>query len=69
MFYILFAVLLLFVVGLWYWQKIGGRCPQCQTRREEVDYPLCPECGWIYQVPGEEDEDYEQAEEEEDLRF
>ena len=69
MFYTLFAVMLLFVVGLRYWQKIGGRCPQCQMRREDVDYPLCPECGWIYQVPGEEDEDYEQAEEEEDLRF
>jgi hypothetical protein len=68
MFWTLLAVLLLVVVALKYLQPFGQRCPQCQTRREDADYPLCPECGWIYEVPGAEDEDYESAEEE-DLKF
>ena len=69
MFYPLFAVLLLAVVALKYLRPFGARCPQCQTRRADPEYPLCPDCGWIYEVPGTEDEDYEQDKEEEDLKF
>ena len=64
MLYTLFAVLLLFVVALKYLQTNGERCPQCQTSREDAEYPLCPDCGWIYEVPGEEDEDYDEGYEE-----
>ena len=82
MFYTLFAVLLLAVVALKYLRPLGVRCPQCQARREDPAYPLCPSCGWIYDGTDEEGEDdlavAEEAEaallesgpeEEEDLRF
>lgn len=62
MFYTLFAVLLLVVVVLKFWSPFGPRCPQCQARREDAEYPLCPNCGWIYEVPGEEDEDFAPSE-------
>ena len=58
MFYALLAILLLVVVALKYWQPLGQRCPQCQARREDAEHPLCPACGWIYEVPGEADEDF-----------
>ena len=69
MVYAVLSILLLIVVVLKYWQPFGQRCPQCRVRREDVDYPLCPDCGWIYEVPGEEDEDYQTSEEEEELKF
>ena len=40
---------------------------ECGT--EHLPTCECGDCGWIYEVPGEEDEDYEQAEEEEGLHF
>ena len=82
MLYTLFAVLLLAVVFLKYLRPLGVRCPQCQARREDPAYPLCPSCGWIYDGTDDEGEDdlaaAEEAEaallesgpeEEEDLRF
>ena len=66
MFYTLLAVLLLVVVVLKFWAPFGQRCPQCQARREDAEYPLCPNCGWIYEVPGEEDEDFAPDDEEND---
>ena len=69
MLYAILSILLLVVVVLKYWQPFGSRCPQCRIRREDADYPLCPDCGWIYDVPGEEDEDYQESAEKEDLRF
>ena len=58
----LFGILLLVVVVLKYWQPWGERCPQCHARREDEE-PICPHCSWIYEVPGEEDEDYGELEE------
>jgi predicted amidophosphoribosyltransferase len=51
-----------------YLKPFGERCPQCQARRPDRGHPLCPECGWIYEVPGEEDQDYG-SKEEEDLKY
>ena len=55
-----FALLLIAAVVLKYLQPWGERCPQCHARRADLQSPLCPECGWIFEVPGEEDEDYEE---------
>ena len=30
-------------------------CPECGTRRLD-QAPLCPTCGWVFEVPGEEEE-------------
>jgi uncharacterized OB-fold protein len=35
----------------------GERCPECGAARDP-ESPLCRECGWMYEVPGEEDSDY-----------
>ena len=40
MLYTLLAVLLLVVVVLKFWSPFGQRCPQCQARREDVEYPF-----------------------------
>ena len=82
MFYTIFAILVLAVVALKYLRFFGVRCPQCQARRQDLAYPLCPDCGWIYDGPDDEGEDDIAAaeaaeaallesgpEEEEDLRF
>lgn len=55
---LLFGSFLLVVVALKYLWPRGQRCPQCQARRADPEHPICPECGWIFEVPGEEDEDY-----------
>lgn len=60
---IAFACFLLLVVALKYLRPRGEQCPQCGARRE-AEQPLCRACGWIYEVPGEEDEDYGDPEEE-----
>ena len=52
---ILFALVILTVVVLKYLVPRRQRCPQCFTVRDEEE-PLCGECGWIYDVPGEEDD-------------
>ena len=62
---ILFAVVILTAVVLKYLVPRRPRCPDCFTVRE-ADEPLCPECGWIYDVPGAEDEDYGEIEEVDD---
>lgn len=54
---LLFACLLLLVVALKYLWPRAERCPQCAAPRE-AGQPLCSSCGWIYEVPGEEDDDY-----------
>jgi hypothetical protein len=58
------ACLLLVVVVLKYLKPFGQRCPQCNQRREDAEVPICAHCGWIYEVPGEDDEDYVDDEEE-----
>ncbi len=60
---IAFACLLLVVVALKYLRPRGEQCPQCSAPRE-ADLPLCRSCGWIYEAPGEEEEDYGDPEEE-----
>lgn len=60
---IAFACLLLLVVALKYLRPRSERCPQCDAPRE-AEEPLCRACGWIYEVPGEEDDDYGEPEEE-----
>jgi hypothetical protein len=52
-----FAALIIIVVLLKYLPLGSARCPQCHAKRDP-DHPLCRECGWIYEVPGDEDDDY-----------
>jgi hypothetical protein len=54
---LLFACFLLLVVALKYLRPRAERCPQCAAVRAAGE-PLCASCGWIYEVPGEEDDDY-----------
>ena len=53
---LVFALLLLVVVALKYLRPWGRRCPQCGARRA-AEMVLCPQCGWIYSIPGEEDDE------------
>jgi len=55
-----FGCLILLVVVLKYLQPWGERCPQCHARRADPEHPLCPECGWIFEVPGDDDDDEEE---------
>ena len=64
---LLFAFFLVVVVALKYLWPRAEHCPQCAAPRE-TGQPLCSSCGWIYEVPGEEDDDYGDPEEEE-VRF
>lgn len=66
---LLFGCLIVAVVVLKYLNPWGERCPQCYTRRVEPEYPLCPECGWIFELPGEEEEDDEEEFPEEETSF
>jgi hypothetical protein len=61
---LLFAAALILVLIVKYCVPKKERCPQCFTPRDP-DHPLCAECGWIYDVPGEEDDDYGELEKEE----
>lgn len=54
---LIFAVLIVVVVILRFLRRGGERCPECSAARDP-ESPLCRECGWIYEVPGEEDSDY-----------
>ena len=54
---LIFAVLIIVVVILRFLRPRGERCPECGAARDP-ESPLCSECGWIYEVPGEEDSDY-----------
>ena len=56
-----FALFLLAVVALWLLKPRRERCPQCHAARDP-DSPLCRECGWIYEPPGDEDDGYEYGE-------
>jgi hypothetical protein len=50
-----FALLLLVVVVLRYLRPGGRRCPECGAR-QTAEAPLCPQCGWIFSEPGDDDE-------------
>lgn len=54
---LLFGLFVLVTVVLWFLRPWGQRCPQCGVAREP-DTPLCRACGWIYEVPGDDDDDY-----------
>jgi len=56
-----FAVILLVAVALKYLMPRRERCPQCHAARS-ADSPLCPECGWIFETPGDEDDGFEYGE-------
>ena len=58
---LIFAIFILAIVILKYMRLGGERCPQCNSTRDP-ESPLCRECGWIYEVPGEEDSDYGELE-------
>lgn len=58
---LIFAILIIVVVILKYMRLGGERCPQCNSTRD-LQSPLCQDCGWIYEVPGEEDSDYGEPE-------
>jgi hypothetical protein len=51
----LFALLLITVVLLKYFWRPLPKCPQCDTKRD-TETPLCAECGWIFEVPGDDDD-------------
>ena len=55
--YLLFAAAISLTLVLKYATGRKERCPQCQELRDP-DHPLCRNCGWIFDVPGEEDDDY-----------
>jgi hypothetical protein len=50
-----FALLLLAVVVLRYWQPWAARCPECSEARADAS-PVCGACGWIYELPDEADD-------------
>ena len=50
-----FALLLLAVVALKYLRRGVQHCPECGARRPD-EAPLCPQCGWIYAAPDENDD-------------
>lgn len=56
-----FALFLLLVVGLWFVRNRQERCPQCHAARD-LDSPLCRGCGWIFELPGDDDDDYGEPE-------
>ncbi|MBT4100751.1 MAG: hypothetical protein HOM68_07865 [Gemmatimonadetes bacterium] len=58
MFYgsVAFAVFLLAVVAIKYLAPKPTGCPQCSARRQG-DHPLCIECGWIFDVEDDDDDD------------
>ena len=58
---LIFACVIIVTVILKYAIPRRERCPQCTTVRDP-EHPLCAECGWIYEVPGEEDDDYGEPE-------
>ena len=58
---LLFAAALIVVLIAKYALPKRERCPQCFTRRDP-DHPLCRDCGWIYDVPGDDDDDYGELE-------
>ena len=62
---ILFAGFVIVMVALRYLRPWGESCPQCSAARA-AEAPLCPECGWIYELPGDEDDHYGDVEEEEE---
>ena len=68
MFWSLFGVFLVVIVVLRIWHPWRERCPVCHAVRQEQQ-PLCVECGWIYEVPGDEDDDYGEPEEQETAHF
>ena len=63
---LLFAAALIVVLIFKYALPRKERCPQCFTLRDGA-HPLCHECSWIYDVPGEDDSDYGDVEEEEKI--
>ena len=63
------ALLLLVVVALRYVKPFGERCPECNEKKSDAEAVLCSNCGWIYEVPGEDDEDFIDAEEEGELKI
>ena len=62
---LIFAGFIILVVVLKYLWPAGERCPQCYTPRDP-EQPLCLECGWIYETPGD-DSEYGELEDEEEL--
>lgn len=59
---LLFGCFLVLVVALRYLWPRRERCPQCHAVRADADHPLCPECGWIFEVPDDDDDDYQAGE-------
>ncbi len=59
---LVFAGFVILMVVLKYLRPWSERCPQCSATRGG-ETPLCPECGWIFELPGEEDDDYGELEE------
>ena len=47
-----------------YFKSDSVCCPQCYHPREDKGTPLCGHCGWMFESPGTDDEDYVAEEEE-----
>ena len=54
---LLFVVAIILTLVLKYAIPRKERCPECQELRDP-EHPLCTSCGMIYDVPGEENDDY-----------
>ena len=55
---LLLTCLLIIVLCVKYFKSDSVSCPQCYQRREDKGMPLCEHCGWIFESPDAEDEDY-----------
>ena len=50
--------ILIVVLCVKYFKSRSDYCPQCYQRREDDDEPLCTNCGWMFVLPGSNDDDY-----------
>jgi len=60
---ILLTCIFVIVLCVKYFKANSVYCPQCKQKREDEDVPLCGHCGWIFEIPGAEDDDYISGEE------
>ncbi len=61
---IFLTCLFIIVLCVKYFKSDSVSCPQCYHPREEKGTPLCGHCGWMFESPGTDDEDYVPEEEE-----
>ena len=55
---LLLTCIFVIVLCVRYFKANSVWCPQCNQKREDEDVPLCSHCGWIFENPSAEDDDY-----------